>query len=112
MSLVFRDSRSRQRAVKHDLLGPPSLIDRGPVRLGKEGIDPVVGWRERERVRPFLRRNGFQESQRYGIHDVNDARVADGDVEVLSRRIEKDDIGHAAQRTLPLHLSGPRIKHD
>src|SRR6202040_3788288 len=49
---------------------------------------------------------------RFRVENIDDARVACGNIESLVDAIEKHDIWGAAQRILSQHLPGTRIERD
>src|SRR5713226_8900573 len=71
------------------------LIHRRAVSGREEGVDLVFPLVERQRVSAFLRRHGFEVRPAPPIEDVNNSRGADGDIDVVQSRIEKDNVRRA-----------------
>src|SRR5206468_8156460 len=87
-------------------------VHRRTMRVRQEGVHGVADRVEAYRVRAALRRDAFQEAHRLGIEDVDDAGLADCDIEMPERGVEEDDIRHATDRMLTPNGSAPRGDHE
>src|SRR3984893_5743292 len=113
-------ARSRQSIVfpcsHEDVHAPPSwvssLVDCGPVALRQKHVNLVASGGQRGGVRALFGCDSTELPHRFRVENIDDARVACGNIESLVHAIEKHDIWGAAQRILSQHLPGMRIERD
>src|SRR5262245_2600659 len=74
------------------------LIDRRTMARRQERADDISGGVERQRMGAALRHHGLLAAQRVRAEHLDDARLADRDVQTIERRVEEDDVGDAGDR--------------
>ena len=79
---------------------------------GQKRVDLLAGGGECERVRAFFNRDTAELLHCSRVEDVDDARVANGDVEASAGAVKKHDIGWAAQGVPAQDPSRSDIKRD
>src|SRR5712691_3270931 len=80
-------------------------IHRRLVRVRQKGVDFVPCRIESDGMGALGSDNGLQELHGPGIKDINDPRVADGDVEMPKAGVQENDIGTATQGAFVQHAS-------
>src|SRR5882762_4567088 len=73
-------------------------VDGGAVARRQERADGVARDVERQRVRAGFRDDGLVTPQRRRVEDLDDAGVADRDVQPLQPRVEEDDVRSTGDR--------------
>ena len=73
------------------------------MRVGQEGIHSIPAWIEPERMGARFRPHGFQAPHLVGLEDLDQTRLADGDVEMPAFLVEEDHVGNAGQLCLRRH---------
>src|SRR5438045_3233980 len=68
------------------------VVDRGAATARQKHVQPLASRIKGGGVSACLGRYLLDDGQRGGVHDVNDARLADRDVESVARPIEPDCI--------------------
>src|SRR5438309_4583568 len=94
------EDREREIRDSHgwDLLLRAIAVDGGPMARRQEHADDVARGVERERMRAGFRDDGLVTPQRRRVEDLDEAGVADRDVQPLQRRIEEHDVGSTGDR--------------
>src|SRR5437899_1378068 len=80
-------------------------VNRRTMRVRQEGVHGVADGVEPDRVRTAFRRDALKTAHRPGVEDVDDARIANRDIEMPKSGVEEDDVRRAADRMLTLNGS-------
>ena len=78
----------------------------------EKDVELVASGCERERVRPFFGCDASELLHGLRVEDVDDAWIANGDVEAIAYAIEEHDIWRATQGTLAQDLPRTGIESD
>src|SRR5262245_39257150 len=92
--------------------GANGFIDCRSMALGQKRVDLVAVGPEREGVGPPLRCDTCELLHRLGVEYVDDARVADGDIEALVYAIKAHYVWRATQGVLTQDFSAMGIEGD
>src|SRR5258707_11609754 len=86
-------------------------VDRSAAAAWQESVDGVAVRVDSDGVRARLGRYGLADRQAGGVRDVDDAGIADRDVQEPQPRVMHDDIRRTGQRKDCLYRPGVTVHH-